>query len=74
MINSNLRLCSKYNLDWVISDSFIVLAINMNTDLSDIWEINLTKQLNEIRSVLARWGRRRLKRHNQAKIINKSVI
>ena len=36
MINSNLRLCSKYNLDWVISGSFNVLAINMNADLSDI--------------------------------------
>ena len=32
----------------------------MNADLSDIWEINLTKKLNEIRSLLARWGRRRL--------------
>ena len=60
MINSNLRLCSKYNLDWVISGSFNVLGINMNADLSDIWEINLTKKLNEIRSLLARWGRRRL--------------
>ena len=60
MINSNLRLCSKYNLDWVISGSFYVLGINMNADLSDIWEINLTKKLNEIRSLLARWGRRRL--------------
>ena len=26
-INSNLRLCSKYNLDWVISGSFNVLGI-----------------------------------------------
>ena len=60
MINSNLRLCSKYNLDRVISGSFTVLGINMNADLSDIWEINLTKKLNEIRSLLARWGRRRL--------------
>ena len=60
MINSNLRLCSKYNLDWVISGSFNVFGINMNADLSDIWEINLTKKRNEIRSLLARWGRRRL--------------
>ena len=60
MINSNLRLCSKYNLDWLISGSFNVLGINMNADLSDIWEINLTKKLIEIRSLLARWGRQRL--------------
>ena len=60
MINSNQRLCLKYNLDWVISGSSNVLGIHMNADLSDIWEINLTKQLDEIRSLLARWGRRRL--------------
>ena len=43
-----------------ITDFFMILA----------W----ASPFNEIRSVLARWGRRRLKRHNQAKIINKSVI
>ena len=59
-INSILRLCSKYNLDWVISGSFKVLGININATLSDIWEINLTKKLIEISSLLARWGRRRL--------------
>ena len=37
-----------------ISGSFNVLGINMNAELSDIWEINLTKKLNEIRSLLAR--------------------
>ena len=45
MINSNLKLCSKYNLDLVISGSFNVLGINMNADLSDICEINLAKYL-----------------------------
>ena len=49
MINSNLGLCSKYNLDSVISGSFNVLGINMNADLSDIWEIYLTKKPNETR-------------------------
>ena len=60
MINSfsNLRLCSKYNLDWVISSSFNALGINMNADLSDIWKIILTNFFNKIRSLLAKWGRR----------------
>ena len=47
MINSNLKLCSKYNLDLVISGSFNVLGINMNAELSDICEINLAKYLNK---------------------------
>ena len=74
MINSNLRLCSKYNLDWVISGSFNALGINMNADLSDIWENNLTKKLNEIRSLFARWGRQRLSIMGRVTVIKRLAL
>ena len=53
----NLGTCLRVSL---ISGSFNVLGINMSADLSNIWEINLTKKPNEIRSLLTRWGRRPL--------------
>ena len=71
--DSNTKLCTQYDLDWS-GGKFVILGITFNPHLYNIWNINYSDKLNQVKSLLRAWSKRKLTLLGRVTIIKSLAI